>query len=40
MASMGIYVFNTDFLLNLLEGSGNDFGKDIIPLSMEREHKE
>jgi glucose-1-phosphate adenylyltransferase len=37
LASMGIYVFNTDFLLNLLnEDAGNpnsshDFGKDIIP---------
>lgn len=39
MASMGIYVFNTDFLLNLLAGGGNDFGKDIIPLALERGHR-
>lgn len=37
LASMGIYVFNTDFLFQQLirdaddEGSGHDFGKDIIP---------
>jgi glucose-1-phosphate adenylyltransferase len=38
MASMGIYVFNTDFLCQLLQedalnqDSSHDFGKDIIPL--------
>jgi glucose-1-phosphate adenylyltransferase len=37
LASMGIYVFNTQFLLNLLEedakdkNSSHDFGKNIIP---------
>ena len=37
LASMGIYVFNTKFLLNLLEedaqdqNSAHDFGKNIIP---------
>ncbi len=37
LASMGNYVFDTDFLLSLLEqdaiteGSDHDFGKDIIP---------
>ncbi|MCP4992461.1 MAG: glucose-1-phosphate adenylyltransferase [Gammaproteobacteria bacterium] len=37
LASMGIYVFNTDFLLEQLikdadtPGSSHDFGKDIIP---------
>lgn len=37
LASMGIYVFNTRFLLNLLEedaqdkNSSHDFGKNIIP---------
>jgi glucose-1-phosphate adenylyltransferase len=37
LASMGIYVFNTSFLLDLLAGdaankeSSHDFGKDIIP---------
>ncbi len=36
-ASMGIYVFNTDFLIELLEldsenrSSSHDFGKDIVP---------
>lgn len=34
MASMGIYVFNTDVLFELLEGKGNDFGRDIIPQAM------
>ncbi|EPS8493212.1 glucose-1-phosphate adenylyltransferase [Yersinia enterocolitica] len=37
LASMGIYIFNTDYLFKLLEedqktpGSSHDFGKDIIP---------
>ena len=37
LASMGIYVFNTKFLLDQLRrdantpGSGRDFGKDVIP---------
>lgn len=37
LASMGIYVFSTDFLLDLLEkdaadpASSHDFGRDIIP---------
>ena len=35
MASMGIYVFATDVLLGLLELEGDDFGKDIIPASIE-----
>ncbi|MCB9418517.1 MAG: glucose-1-phosphate adenylyltransferase [Ardenticatenaceae bacterium] len=35
MASMGIYVFATDVLLELLELEGDDFGKDIIPASIE-----
>jgi glucose-1-phosphate adenylyltransferase len=35
MASMGIYVFNTDQLLKILEESdGTDFGHDIIPDSI------
>ena len=39
LASMGNYVFDADFLLELLEkdatteGSDHDFGKDIIPPS-------
>ncbi len=41
LASMGIYVFNTKFLLHLLdedaslEGSSHDFGKNIIPQIVE-----
>lgn len=31
LASMGIYVFNRDILVRLLEGSDADFGKHIIP---------
>lgn len=34
MASMGIYVFSTDILFELLEGDGDDFGRDIIPAAM------
>lgn len=34
MASMGIYVFNTDVLLELLQGAGDDFGRDVIPRAM------
>ncbi len=35
MASMGIYVFSTELLLDLLSSPGNDFGKEIIPAAME-----
>jgi glucose-1-phosphate adenylyltransferase len=31
MASMGIYVFSTELLSELLAAPGDDFGKDIIP---------
>jgi glucose-1-phosphate adenylyltransferase len=31
MASMGIYVFRTEALIELLEGGGADFGKDVLP---------
>jgi glucose-1-phosphate adenylyltransferase len=31
MASMGIYVFNADFLYELLDRAGDDFGHDLIP---------
>lgn len=34
MASMGIYVFSTDVLLELLDTKGDDFGKDIIPTAL------
>jgi glucose-1-phosphate adenylyltransferase len=42
LASMGIYVFNTDFLMDELRrdaatpGSSRDFGKDIIPYVVPR----
>lgn len=41
LASMGIYVFNTDYLFQLLRedasnpNSSNDFGKDIVPYIVE-----
>lgn len=38
MASMGIYVFNTDVLFELLDGDGNDFGRDILPQAMGTKH--
>jgi glucose-1-phosphate adenylyltransferase len=44
LASMGIYVFNRDFLLDRLcadatdRESSHDFGKDIIPSMIEDEH--
>ncbi len=34
MASMGIYVFSIDLMLELLDKPGNDFGKDIIPAAL------
>ncbi len=34
LASMGIYIFNTPVLLELLEGEEKDFGKDIIPAAI------
>lgn len=34
MASMGIYIFSTEVLFDLLEAKGDDFGKDIIPTAM------
>ncbi|HBH35704.1 MAG TPA: glucose-1-phosphate adenylyltransferase, partial [Gammaproteobacteria bacterium] len=43
LASMGIYIFSTSFLYNALmrdaedETSSNDFGKDIIPNSIENQ---
>ncbi|MDT8306359.1 MAG: glucose-1-phosphate adenylyltransferase [Anaerolineae bacterium] len=35
MGSMGIYVFRTETLFELLEGIGDDFGHDIVPAAME-----
>lgn len=35
MASMGIYVFNTDALIEMLGAEGDDFGRDIIPAAIE-----
>lgn len=43
LASMGNYIFDTEFLLDLLEqdaiteGSDHDFGKDIIPSIIDKE---
>ncbi len=34
MASMGIYVFSTALLFELLEAPGDDFGKEIIPAAL------
>lgn len=34
VASMGIYVFSRDVLLNVLAQPGTDFGKEIIPASL------
>lgn len=34
MASMGIYIFTTDLLFELLDSPSNDFGKDIIPQAL------
>lgn len=35
LASMGIYLFNRDVVLKLLDNSLTDFGKHIIPMSIE-----
>lgn len=35
MASMGIYVFETEVLIELLATEGDDFGRDIIPNAIE-----
>ncbi len=34
MASMGIYIFRTKVLKELLEAEGDDFGRDLIPAAM------
>ncbi len=34
MASMGIYVFDTDFLIELLSKDGDDFGRDMLPAAI------
>lgn len=36
LASMGIYLFNTQVLLDVLEGDGVDFGKNIIPAAIDK----
>jgi glucose-1-phosphate adenylyltransferase len=38
VASMGIYVFNRDVLLEILEQPGVDFGKEIIPKALATHH--
>ncbi len=45
LASMGIYIFNTDFLIEQLirdsdtPGSSSDFGKDILPYAVNNNYK-
>lgn len=36
LASMGIYLFNTDVLLKLLDNDEKDFGKNIIPAAIDK----
>jgi len=36
IASMGIYLFSRNVLLDLLEQEGNDFGRQLIPSSLNR----
>jgi glucose-1-phosphate adenylyltransferase len=36
LASMGIYLFNTEFLISALRRKGDDFGKNIIPETINR----
>ncbi len=44
MVSMGIYLFNTDYLMEMLnqdavnESSSHDFGKDILPRAVREQH--
>lgn len=38
MGSMGIYVFKTECLFELLDGIGDDFGHDIVPAAL-KNHK-
>lgn len=35
MASMGIYLFRTSLLFDMLQGTGDDFGKHIIPAAID-----
>lgn len=35
MGSMGIYVFKTEVLFELLDGIGDDFGHDIVPAALQ-----
>jgi len=37
LASMGIYVFNQESLIRLLDNDLHDFGKDIIPLAIKKQ---
>src|SRR3954462_13628162 len=37
LASMGIYVFNRDILVRLLDNELHDFGKDIIPHAIKKQ---
>jgi glucose-1-phosphate adenylyltransferase len=37
LASMGIYIFDADLMESSLEGTENDFGKEIIPMILAQE---
>ncbi|HUQ73329.1 MAG TPA: sugar phosphate nucleotidyltransferase, partial [Burkholderiales bacterium] len=36
VASLGIYVFSRDVLLEVLRGDGKDFGRDVLPAALAR----
>jgi glucose-1-phosphate adenylyltransferase len=38
LASMGVYIFKTDILLDALQMKGQDFGKDVIPEMLGNNH--
>jgi glucose-1-phosphate adenylyltransferase len=38
LASMGVYIFKVDILLQVLRGKGDDFGKHIIPAMLGKDH--
>lgn len=38
LASMGIYIFDADVLEEVLDNSFTDFGKEIIPMTIEKMH--
>jgi glucose-1-phosphate adenylyltransferase len=38
LASMGVYIFKLGVLVQVLQEDGHDFGKDIIPKMMDKDH--